>query len=353
MTLKRTALVFSIGLLTTLVGAVPVYALIDIGSSSAIDGVATDQGTFFGFGQATSLGEIGFGYKPAASHNICSVSFALEAAGSPTDAVSLQLFIGTTTASGTHYYLQGNRIAVSDSDIQVRNTSAFAKTTFTFTPCAIVVGANEYFFVLNRDGSTSDTNYYRTTVEASPPPTFYGTGTFTAFLTYNNGAGSGSKTNYISGNGMDVALGGTENYGVSAPSSTPSFAASIFAALGAVSESNASSTIAGNLGAFTALHTNLLTTKWPFNWIGDLANDFDDFSKATSTTFFDLSFTFPMTGTSTGVQWIPQTWTFLSSSTVSTYLPNSTRIAFRYLVAVLVTALWCFQMYRRITSITL
>jgi len=124
------------------------FAFVDTGAATALDGLATDQGTFFGFGQPGSIEDWGIYYRPGASHNICSISLAIRASTvNVTDAVRVELRIGTTTYGGDHSYNQGTLIQRADADIQVRNTSfTGAPVTFTFTPCAIVVGASEYFF---------------------------------------------------------------------------------------------------------------------------------------------------------------------------------------------------------------
>jgi len=178
----------AIAIVSTLIVAMafPVYALVDIGSSTAIDGIQTDQGNVISFGQSSSIQDTGIYYKPAASHNICNVSFLLYSNnGNATDALILELRLGTTTSSGGHSYDQGTRVQLADSHLQVRNTSATEKT-FTFTPCAIVVGANEYFFSLYRDGSNDNTNYYRL-LGRSASSTSYGTGAKNVFLAYNSG----------------------------------------------------------------------------------------------------------------------------------------------------------------------
>jgi len=339
MNLRKLA-TFVVVLLTTGV-AFPVYAIVDFGASTALDSIQTDQGTFFGFGQTGNIEDIGFYYKPGASHNICSVKFLLTTNnGLVTDALKLDLRIGTTTSG--HLYNAGTLVATADSHIQVRSTSPTV-TEFTFTPCATVVGSHDYFFALYRDGALSATNYYRIYVETSPPPTYYGTAAKNIFLVYNTAL---TKTNCGLGNCADIVINGTENFGATVPSTTPSFAQSVIDQITGINDNNATSTITGNVGGWANIPA-FFAKKVPWGYAFDIAEVYDNLSTSTSE-FSAIVFDFTDTRISTGTRsWLPGRITVFSTSTVTYYLTTNTLNALNTLAAAIGWMLAAYYWFRR------
>jgi len=68
----------------------------------------------------------------------------------------------------------------------------------------------------------------------------------------------------------------------------------------------------------------------PLSWFGELVNIFESGTASTTTAFPALAFNLGTTTSALGVTNI----VVLSTSTLSTYMPDSTRLAFKYLIAI-------------------
>jgi len=168
--------------------------------------------------QLTTYDEYGWGYRPAASHNICTVTVYVGFNGTNTDALKMELRLGTTTVSSTDLSDQGTHVAWADNEYQI--SSDPQAVTYTFTPCAVVVGANWYDFVLYRTGANNGTNYYKMYVQGSGSPTCTGTACiYNGFITqrFNHGGNVVQKDGYLSTNAGSIVLNGTENFSAVTP----------------------------------------------------------------------------------------------------------------------------------------
>jgi hypothetical protein len=119
-----------------------------------------------------------------------------------------------------------------------------------------------------------------------------------------------------------------------------------------VSESNGSSTLEGFVNNVYSLQ-NVLVTKFPFNYFVEIASTLDDIlSSSTTTTAY--SFTVHMSGnyaTSSGsspFSILPTTWNVITSDTISTYYPDSTRVFFRSLLLTVIYVAWGLSMFNRV-----
>jgi len=120
-----------------------------------------------------------------------------------------------------------------------------------------------------------------------------------------------------------------------------------------ITEQNASNTLSGGLNSFLALSPSFFADRFPFNWIFDIAGQLDALSVGTTTDFFDFGVTFaPVQGaTTTGLNILPTRWSFLSTTTISTYLGETTRNTFRNLAGFAMILGWLFYMFKRVTSL--
>jgi len=336
--MNRKALVLIVGSIITIVGAFPVYA-------DVIDSITTNNAnpTHFGEGGGSSFQYIGWSYLPGASHNICTATVTLDAVGTPSDAVKFDLYIGTSTTSFVSSGMSFLRH--SDTDIQVRG-STFTTYTFTFTPCAIVVGANWYAWVMYRDGAADSSNYYRTSANNS---TFAQTGTASWIMDAQFYAGI---KNLLTTTGWDITLNGTENLGATAPSSTPSFANSVFNNLSGITDQNASSTIANSASGFTNI-PSYFANRVPWGYIFAIRDIYN--AASTSTTDFGaLTFTFASSSFSNATatfMFLPQKITVFSTSTVTYYLNGNGLAAANTLLAAAGWISMIMYWFRRATTV--
>lgn len=330
------------------IGSFPFIALAftDVGASTALDGVQTNDGTLISFGNASgaSVGELSFGYLPAASHNICTFTANIGAQGSPTDALILELRIGTTSVSSTRLYDQGTFVQQASSHIQVRS-STISPVTWTFSPCAVVVGANWYQFIIYRDGTPSNTNKYNVYL-GTAYPTLYGTGKW-GFNWYNL---SGTVQKFNLSTPFDVALNGTENFGVSSPSTTPQFADSIVNRILGINDTNAPTSTSEGIASFSNI-PSYFASRIPIGYVYDIYNIWNNVSTSTSE-FGALSIDFNSSSASTGTRaWLPDNIVFFSTTTVTSYIDDSLLDLLNALASGVIAVTWGMYVFRSATTV--
>jgi len=314
----------AVALLTT---AIPVYAQSTLDSISS---TVTDIG--FGASSGGSAYGIYWGYVPGASHNICSVTVPLKAVGSPTDSVYLNMYIGSSTITFSSPF-PGTSDTFFQSAVaqwQVRNTT-YSDYTFTFSPCAVVVGANHYSFNLYRSGSTDNSNRYAIQGRdgSGAAATITGTATWVADRLLAN---SSFHANDFPTFAPSIELNGTENFGAIAPSTTPQFAQSVINTILGLNDDNATSTLTGAAGGWTNI-PSYFAEKVPWGYLFDIADVYQSLSTTTSD-FSEVAFDFSDTRISTGTRgWLPGRIVVFSTSTVTSYLPTSTMDALNTLAA--------------------
>lgn len=304
--------------------------------------------------------ELAWGYKPAASHNICTVTIPAYANGSPTDSLKMEFRLGTTTSSGGRPSVQGSHVAYADSSIQIRATST-TETTYTFTPCVVVVGASWYDIILSRTGSEDSSNYY-VLARGSSGITFGGT----AYLYggwQNQGwtaVGSGAWSSIgVQVNGtVPILLNGTENFSAFEASTTTSYSS-----VTCTPPTNILDVGGGISYAFCFLFTpnasvidqygtlsGLVETKIPFSYISEFNTIFSSLSTSTSTV---TGVTLPLHDTGIGStspigNIIPNVE--FNKASITHYLSDSVYAIFMLLQA---TAFWLatgFYIYRRVIT---
>jgi len=278
------------------------------------------------------------GYKPGASHNVCTMTFTLKTSGSPTDSLALDLYIGTTTyptfASTflpTPPSTYPRILAHADSQWQVRG-STYSDYTFTFTPCAVVVGANTYAFNLYATAGSATNTYSAKGKAGSGTPTQTGTGTFWCDLLVGNATFHSNTCSGASAEAPNFTINGTENFGAVAPSTTPSFAQSVIDQLAGISDSNATTTLTSAAGGWTNI-PSYFARKVPWGYLFDIAEIYD--SAATSTSEFTaITITYASSSVSERTRpYLPSPFTIFSTSTVTTYLPRPILDTFNTLLA--------------------
>jgi len=136
------------------------YAFTTDDTNGSLDSVIGGETANFAFGDNSVYDEQIFYYKPGASHNLCTISVLMRADGSPTDSVAMDIRHATTTQGDTRSLGSiGALVQRADTEFQVRSGD-FTRYDYTFTPCAVVVGANEYMFHIFRTGTYNSTNKY-------------------------------------------------------------------------------------------------------------------------------------------------------------------------------------------------
>jgi hypothetical protein len=255
---------------------------VDISNTGSLDYIDTDALTSYTFGvTAGSIGneEVGWGYLPGASHNICNIKTIMASSSNPTDAVNLQIRLGTTTVAGGHFTTQGVLAQSNDADIQVRGP--LAVYTYTFTPCVVVVGGNWYAFILNRDGSLNATNKYQIQ-GAGVTSTIGGTAKWT-YLRYDAFSSTGIIST-LPALAFDIVVNGTENFSAVTPitnATTTSYgSASCFGSTFSLADIACYLFIPSQdvINEFTNLSADTLQNKVPFNYFYDFINDFNNLS---------------------------------------------------------------------------
>jgi len=359
----RKALGIIIGLIIPLVGAFPVYAaevMIDYiaGQTNVIDSVTdtSDPSHKGNLGiTGSSNTQVSLRYVPSASHNICKIAFELNAVGSPTDAVFLNVSYYGSYASGSgpttpeDFNTEGQYYASAVSGYQVRNLTTGQIYEFNFTPCMVVVGDHRYNFNLYRSGPLDNTNYYQFAVaEAAGGVTTSNGSMDTTEQAFYRGFDTSLITNSYPNNWPLNAMIGTENFGVISPSSTPTFAQDVLNQILGINDNTASSTSVQSFSAFWGLQA-LLQTKFPFNYLFEIGEGISLLSYSTTTTAW--TFSVPLTiGSSSGASLdvLPDIWDVITPTTIATYYPDSTRLFFRNLLAIILTVGWGFLMFNRV-----
>lgn len=305
----------------------------------------------------------GFSYRPGASHQICSVTVNQKAKGTPTDAIMLNVYLGSTQQTNVFGQLYsffgtgaGTLVRSADSGFQDRNTTLHDQV-YTFTPCLQVAGGWYYNFVWQRTPNANindSTNGYifRGDYSNLAATTHTGTGEFHFDFQYHDFTYKGacsSTTNcpdHAPPIGFDVALAGTEDFGLIAPSSTPSFGQSVINEVLGINDNTASSTAVTGFARFWGLQ-GLLQTKFPFNYLFEIGTAFSQLSYGTTTTAW--SFRLPLDyGSHTSLDVLPSSWDVISTTTMSVYYGDTIRLFFRGLVGTLLTVAWGFYMFNRV-----
>jgi len=312
--------------------------------AETIDLVAGSGG--WDFGRSTgSYSYSAWGYTPGASHNVCSAKVYVTAQGVPTDSVTLSIYLATTTNGYAGTYPHGTFVRSADSSYQFRGGPNYY--TYTFSPCIILVGANDYEFVLSRTGSLSNSTYYTAATGISAPQQT-GTGKWSSVQKIEGSTVQVRSQSFVN----EITLSGTENYGVAAPSTTPSFSSSILTQLSNVTESNASTTLATGSAGFNAFAglTNYFQTRVPFGYIWDIR---DLFVAAPTTTsdFGTVRFDFTSTNISTNTRaYLPGNLAVFSTSTVTSLLSPSILAAFNSLISASIFVGWLVYAFYRIKA---
>jgi len=334
--------------LSVLFGAFPVFAASPLttyinSQSNVIDYVDdTDTGVAgspIGV-SGTSNSQISFRYVPGSSHNICSVSFITWASGTPTDSLALAVSLWGPAANNqfpvaqADIASQGTQLAGPTTSWQIRGSTPRV-TTYTFTPCLVTVGANAYQFTLYRTGSLDNTNYYNygATGVSSGDYTQSGSWDITKQYTLRGWSSTGVLNSYpAEGVFALVAFQGSENFGATAPSTTPSFAQSVLNTITGVNDDNATSTLTTSVGGWANIPA-FFAQKVPWGYAFDIAEVYDNVSTSTSD-FSAIVFDFTDTRISTGTRaWLPGRITVFSTSTVTTYLSEDALNALNTLAA--------------------
>lgn len=91
------------------------------------------------------------------------------------------------------------------------------------------------------------------------------------------------------------------------------------------------------------------TGKIPFSYVFDIRNVFAAMSASSTSNFFSVALAFPDITSSTPIGTIiPTTITFLSTSTISTYIPDSVRLTFLNFQRMFLWLAFGFMIYRRV-----
>jgi len=287
----------------------------------------------------TSNSQISFRYVPGSSHNICSVSFITWASGTPTDSLALAVSLWGPAANNqfpvarADIASQGTQLAGPTTSWQIRGSTPRV-TTYTFTPCLVTVGANAYQFTLYRTGSLDNTNYYNygATGVSSGDYTQSGSWDISKQYTLRGWSSTGVLNSYpAEGVFALVAFQGTENFGASAPSSTPSFAASVLAQLAGVNDNNATTTLNSAAGGWTNIPA-YFAGRVPWGYLFDIAALYRN-AATSSTEFGAISIDFSTLDiSSSSKQYLPDRVTLLSTTTATYYLGSTFLNIFNLLV---------------------
>lgn len=342
---------------------VPSASASTLSSLNSLDSVINNESTFFSLGKVGGFTEQGMSYYPGASHNICTVQLALEEVGSPADTLQLELRgVATTTTGASLYELsnQGTRVQFSDSVFLVNGS--FQPITFTFTPCAVVVGANWYNFILTRSGSPSDTKYFNHLAGSSAVVT--GTANW---VVINRNAGNTSKNSLTGSDSYNIVLNGTQNFSAFQASSTTAFSPtnctppnSVLDVGGGVSYAFCfmfvpDPTLTNNFLSLPAL----LESKAPFGYFFQVADIFNSYEFGTSTQMLSVSTTYsPLlqgvassSATAAMASLLPSHVDWLSTTTISVYFPTPIRNTFRGIFIIVIYVLLGWSIYTRINNL--
>jgi len=340
--------------LTILSGAFPLQALAYIDSVSATVGT----GTQFPIDVAASNdSQIGFWYRPGASHNVCTVDVFMQKTGNPTDSVGMQIRLATSSSATTgHLTADGALLQQADSFLQFADTSG-AWRTFTFTPCAVVVGDHDYEVVVYRSEASNPTNGYY--ISAVPASNLTKTGTATTFGIRST-VGFARSVPLVSSGNIYYTLfrvDGTENFGATTPSTTPSFSQSVIDSALGINDSNATTSSINGFQNFLGLQS-VMESKFPFNYVGEIFLAVGQFAYGTTTNDYAFQVNFgtssrlvSTSSASNTFALLPSVWDVISSSTMSTYYPDSVRLFWRNLLLTVVIFAWGFAMYYRLRYI--
>jgi len=132
------------------------------------------------FGLAVSIGYQGNQFIPSTTGTLCRIDCTLRLVGSPTDAVSMKVYIDNGADQ------TGSLVATSTNTIPYTGlTTTLTTKTFTFTS-GIVNAGTKYWWVVYRTGSNDGTNYYGAGYSSSNPYAsgLRGRGALGAFTSY-------------------------------------------------------------------------------------------------------------------------------------------------------------------------
>lgn len=350
----RKALGIVIGLAIPLVGAFPVYAATPILVPSAGDLFSITEpssATQVDFGHGSSeFSEMGISYYPTASKNLCTVSIAMKKDTASTTGIgSVRLEIrhlginpATTTTGGTRLSDQGDHAYYADSQFQVASTD-MEQYDFTFTPCATLVGAHWYNFIF-----TEPVDSYGYKIEAYTSPMDVGGSGAAVQIGRNESLSNTYKFALHSSNGINIIFNGSENFGAYDTDFAPSFGQSVIDGILGINDANASSSAMQGFANFWSLQ-GYLQSKFPFNYMFEIATAFSVLSYGTTTTSW--TFSVPLTiGSSSGASLdvLPDVWDVITPTTIAVYYPDTVRLFFRNLLALVLTVGWAFYMFNRV-----
>jgi len=300
--------------------------------------VLSDSGTAAGF----RIYQWSQKYTPGASHNVCTITVNAKAtatgANAPTDSVRLDITIGSSTSPWSLPL-----VATADSQWQIRGTTP-ADYTFTFTPCAVVVGANAYNFNLVRSVTAGDPGGYGFNSCPYSSCVFTGTGSW-GVIQSESPAGVAQQY-FGTSPRFTVNAVGTENFGAIAPSTTPQFAQSIINTILGLNDDNATSTLTGAAGGWTNI-PSYFARKVPWGYLFDIASVYDDIATSSSE-FSEVAFDFSDSRISTSTRsWLPGRIVVFSTSTVTYYFNGSALAAANTLLAAAGWVMVLMYWYRR------
>jgi len=286
---------------------------------------------------------IWWGYRPAAGHNICTVSLQIKKQGTPTDALGLELLYGTTTYPSFGSSLSGTLVKSADSLWQI-TTSAYSTYTFSFTPCVPVAGAYWYSFHLYRTGSLDASNYYKIQGSDSNVGTITGTGNW--LFDRCLGVGTSCTFHANTTSKFNITLDGTENYGaVSVP--TNGFAQTVVDQLLGINDTNASTSTASGIASFGNVPA-YFARKVPFGYLYDIYSMWNNVSTSTASEFGAVTITFSSLAIATTTKsFLPPSITIFSTSTVTYYINGSQLDLLNLLASGAIAITWVMMLFRK------
>jgi len=300
-------------------------------------------------------------YQPGASHSICNVAVSLAASGSPTDSVQMKVFYEQNATLGVAINSQSGLtpdnstyMQTSAASWQVRGSTPTVYT-FSFAPCIPTAGGYFYFFEVSRTGSSDSSNYYFISGDNSAGlqrGTQSGTGHLryyhkiqpSTWVAYDSTAGSGDRAF------SDIVINGTENFGLLAPTSSPSFAQSVINETLGINDATASSTASNKFAAFTNFPA-YLANRVPFGYLWSIRDIYNNAATTTSAyggISLDLS---NLAVSSSTAVWLAGARISFSTTTVAYYFGASNLDTFNALASAGIIMGLMYNMYKRILRV--
>lgn len=330
---------------------IAVFAWVSEAKADDLDSINWAGGNviYFGDGDDDDTIARGWAYRPAASHDICTMTARLRAVMNPIDSVQISIArwnvpyaTSATTVPDTY---SGFDVATipstkrnSDSSFQVRATTTLDTVPFTFTPCYTVVGGNWYLIWLNRTGALDAINKYESAFNM--PNTDWST-YLTGTASWFNAADLddyditwGDKTDQNNGGLMVLNINGTENLSAVTPPDSnvaqcqpPS---NILDVGGGISYSFCYLFVPSqtSVNQWANLRT-LLSGKFPFAYFTDFSEAIDDISNPNGTS----TPTFTYTASNTAISGLNINLGTAVTNTVGSSNLNTIR-------SIIATALW-------------